>query len=102
MTKRTDSVNHPAHYGGDAVYETIKVMEAKLTHDEFVGAMKFQVARYLDRGGKKTADVLEDWCKAQFYLNYLVDYERRCRQGDVGEARACMVAAVLGKRRRRL
>lgn len=84
----SEKVDHPAHYGGDVIYETIKVQEAKLSHDEFVGAMKFQVAKYLDRSGKKAEDVLEDWRKAQFYLNYLVDYQARYAAGMVGERRA--------------
>lgn len=87
MTK--EAVNHPSHYGGDTIYETIKVMEAKLSHDEFVGAMKFQIARYFDRGGKKSPEaLLEDWRKGAWYANYLVDYEARHRAGNVGEARA--------------
>lgn len=86
-----DKVNHPSHYGGDTVYETIKVMEAKLSHDEFVGAMKFQISKYMDRSGKKTDDVLEDWDKADFYLDYLRDYERRHRANWTGERRVQMV-----------
>ena len=87
-----EQIDHPAHYGGDSVYETIKVLEAKLSREEFVGAMKFQVAKYLDRSGKKAEDPLEDWLKAQFYLNYLVDYVKRCASGAVGEGR---VAALV-------
>lgn len=85
--KKKEAVNHPQHYGGDTIYETIKVQEAKLTHDEFVGAMKFQVAKYLDRSGKKAAAILEDWRKAQFYLNYMIDYETRYVVGMTGEGR---------------
>lgn len=96
-----ERVNHPSHYGGDAVYETIKVQEAKLSRDEFVGAMKFQVAKYLDRSGKKAEDVLEDWRKAQFYLNYLIDYQERSASGAIGEGRVaalvCMQRAIRGR-----
>lgn len=86
-------IDHPAHYGGDSVYETIKIQEAKLSREEFVGAMKFQVSKYLDRSGKKTEDALEDWLKAQFYLDYLVDYAERSVSGAVGEGRAALVRA---------
>lgn len=97
----TERVNHPQHYGGDAVYETIKVQEAKLTRDEFIGAMKFQVAKYLDRSGKKAKDILEDWRKAQFYLNYLIDYEVRYAVGMTGEGRVGSLVARKHKRRDR-
>lgn len=73
-TKTKDMVNHPSHYGGaDNPYETIKVMEAKLTRSEFIGAMKFQVFKYNDRALNK-GNELEDYKKAQFYQNYLVEF----------------------------
>lgn len=69
-----DLINNPAHYGGKAdVYETIKVMRAKLTNEEFVGAMKFQVGKYLDRSNKKGA-LQDDLLKAQYYMNALVEH----------------------------
>ncbi len=73
----SDSVNHPSHYGGkDNPYETIKVMEARLTSREFIGAMKFNIYKYNDRAlGKGTED--ENYLKAQFYMNYLVDHMER-------------------------
>lgn len=68
-----DLVSHPDHYGGkDNDYETIKVMEARLTTDEFIGAMKFQVYKYNDRHRDK--DGLRDLRKSKFYQDYLVDY----------------------------
>lgn len=74
QAKKKEAVNHPAHYGGaDNPYETIKVMEAKLTKEEFIGAMKFQVFKYNDRSLLKGNEI-EDYKKAQFYQNYLVDF----------------------------
>lgn len=71
--KMLANVNHPQHYGGEAnPYETIKVQEANLTPDELIGALKFQVHKYLDRHRRKNG--LEDIKKAQWYLNRLVDY----------------------------
>jgi hypothetical protein len=32
-------VNHPQHYGGDAVNEVIKVLEVWLTPEEFIGVL---------------------------------------------------------------
>jgi hypothetical protein len=73
INEQTDNVNHPAHYGGaDNLYEHIKVMEATLTRDEFVGAMRFNITKYLqrERGKGGTEDVL----KAQWYMNRLATY----------------------------
>lgn len=71
---KKDMVNHPSHYGGaDNPYETIKVMERRLTREEFIGAMKFNVYKYNDRALEK-GDELENYMKAQFYQNYLVEY----------------------------
>ena len=72
--KYKEAVFHPSHYGGeDNPYETIKVLRARLTREEFIGAMKFQVWKYNDRALHK-GNELEDYKKAQFYQNYLVDY----------------------------
>ena len=69
-----ETVNNPAHYGGkDKPYETIKVMKARLTREEFIGVMKFNVYKYNDRALAKD-DELENYEKAQFYQNYLVSY----------------------------
>ena len=73
MKKLIDPVNHPLHYGGDTMYETIKVMENRLTREEFIGAMKFNVYKYNDRARKK-GNELENYRKAQFYQNYLVTF----------------------------
>lgn len=62
-----DSVNHPAHYGGeDNPYEVIKVLEAwGLEKDAYL----FNVVKYLARAGKKDpAKDLEDHEKALWYL----------------------------------
>jgi Protein of unknwon function (DUF3310) len=72
----TDNVNNPAHYGGaDNLYEHIKVMEATLTRDEFVGAMLFNITKYLQRWREKNGT--EDVLKAQWYMNRLAAYLQR-------------------------
>jgi hypothetical protein len=59
-----ESVNHPAHYGGDTVYEVIKVLEAwGLDSDAYL----FNVVKYIGRPGK--GDYLEDLKKARWYLD---------------------------------
>lgn len=63
-----DSVNHPAHYGGeDDPYEVIKVAEAwGLDKDAYL----FNTLKYIARAGKKNADtLLEDLKKGDFYLD---------------------------------
>ncbi len=68
-----EAVNHPLHYGGDTVYEVIKVTDAWLTPEENLGAMKFQVIKYVARAGKKDpAKLVEDLKKARFYLDHAI------------------------------
>jgi hypothetical protein len=62
-----EAVVHPAHYGGDTVYEVIKVCEAwGLDKDSYL----FNVVKYVGRAGKKSkATLLQDLKKARFYLD---------------------------------
>lgn len=70
------NVHHPSHYGGaDNPYETIKVLEARLTREEFIGAMKFNVYKYNDRAKHKGEEV-ENYEKALFYQTRLVQRSR--------------------------
>lgn len=61
-----ESVNHPSHYGGDTVYEAIKVIMAwKL------GFNLGNTVKYISRAGKKDPQAeLEDLKKARWYLDY--------------------------------
>lgn len=60
----TDSVDHPAHYGGEGnPYEAIKVVEAWQL-DFTLG----NVVNYVARAGRK-GDALEDLKKARWYLD---------------------------------
>jgi hypothetical protein len=67
-----ETVNHPQHYGGDTVYEVVKVMEAWLTPEEFIGAMKFNSFKYGARHRQKGG--LEDLKKKKWYDDRLADY----------------------------
>jgi hypothetical protein len=71
-----ERVNHPAHYGGDTVYETIKVLEAWLTPAELIGFCKGNAIKYLSRAGKHVAgdSAVQDAKKAQWYLNRMLTY----------------------------
>ena len=70
----SDEVNHPGHYGGaDNPYETIKVLEAWLTPEEFAGFLKGNALKYLSRHRQKGG--LEDLKKAKWYQDALVEFE---------------------------
>jgi hypothetical protein len=66
----TDMVNHPPHYTFGGI-ETIDYMKAKSTHEEFCGHLRLTAIKYLSRVGHK-GDALEDYKKAQWYLNKLI------------------------------
>jgi len=65
-----DAVNHPPHYMVGGI-ETIDYMKAKSTKEEFLGHLRLTAIKYLSRVGHK-GDALEDYKKAQWYLNRLV------------------------------
>jgi len=58
-------VQHPQHYGGDTVYEVIKVLRAWGLNGD---ALLWNVVKYIARAGKK-GDALTDLKKARFYLD---------------------------------
>ena len=74
-----DNVNSPMHYTLGKGVETIESIEHQLTTDQFRGYLKGNICKYLFRYEKK--NYLEDLLKAQWYMNYLIEFERRL-QGD--------------------
>jgi len=62
-----EAVNHPSHYGGDTVYEVIKVLKAwGLDRDAYL----WNTVKYIARAGKKdSTKTAQDLKKARFYLN---------------------------------
>ena len=68
----SDPVNHPDHYT-DGGIETITILQAKLSEEEFRGYCRGNAIKYLSRAGKKTPDPKQDYEKAQWYLNKLVE-----------------------------
>ena len=64
-TKLSDDINHPSRYGGDTLYEAIKVILAwKLNF--CLG----NVVKYICRAGEKEGEtLLKSLKKAQWYLN---------------------------------
>lgn len=78
-----EEVNHPAHYGGEgSPYETIKVLEAKLTRDEFIGFCKGSAIKYLDRANHKNVPI-QDYKKAEWYLKRLNDFIERSESNEI-------------------
>lgn len=72
----SDPVNNPSHYGGvNNMYEHVKVMEATLTKEQFVGAMIYQASKYLYRLEKKEdVEPHLDAAKAAWFANRLTHY----------------------------
>lgn len=60
---------NPAHYKTGKI-EAIVIIKNILTAEEFKGFLKGLIIKYLIRADKKNG--LEDYEKAQWYLNYLV------------------------------
>jgi len=75
LAAKHETVNHPAHYGGDTTYEAIKVIEAWR-----LGFHLGNTVKYISRAGKKNPSAtLEDLKKASWYLN------RKIEQLEKGE-----------------
>ncbi|HSH24195.1 MAG TPA: DUF3310 domain-containing protein [Massilibacterium sp.] len=70
-TKSTDNIN-PGHYKTGGI-ETIDYLKAKLTKEEFRGYLKGNIVKYISRAELKGG--LEDYKKAQWYSNKLIDTE---------------------------
>jgi hypothetical protein len=65
LASNREAVNHPNHYGGDTVYETIKVLAAWR-----LGFLLGNAVKYLSRAGKKDPKkLLEDLKKSRWYLD---------------------------------
>lgn len=66
-----EKVDHPAHYGGDTVYEVIKVLEAWR-----LGFHAGNAVKYLARAGRKPGvPAAEDLRKARWYVDRLLGLE---------------------------
>jgi hypothetical protein len=70
---KPEAIDHPSHYGGDTVYETIKVIEAWGLDFHLGNAVK-----YISRAGKKDpAKLVEDLQKAAFYLARAIENAKK-------------------------
>ncbi len=91
--KKKDPVN-PTHYS-DGGIETVEYARAKLTPEEFRGAVKFNVIKYLSREGCKGGD--EDLAKAAWYLLFYLGGET-CSAHSVATALAGVMKRNRGVR----
>jgi len=78
-----EEINHPERYGGDKIYECIKVLEAWLPPEQYKGFLRGNTLKYLCRVGKKD-DSVRELQKAGWYLNKLIEMElqeneQRCK-----------------------
>ena len=64
-----DMVNHPPHYTNKNP-ETIDMIRAVLTKEEFIGGLKWHILRYRDRAHDK-GNLEQDMAKAKFYYDLL-------------------------------
>lgn len=67
----SNSVNNPQHYTEGGI-ETIDIIKAKSSSEEFSGFLKGNVIKYVTRAGKKE-NKKEDLQKAQWYLTRLIE-----------------------------
>lgn len=70
---KPEAINHPNHYGGDTVYESIKVIEAWGLDFALGNAVK-----YISRAGKKDpTKLVEDLEKAAWYLARAIENAKK-------------------------
>jgi hypothetical protein len=72
--KADDAVNAPNHYTVGGI-ETIDYIRAKLTPEQLKGYYIGNTIKYMSRAKHK--DGLQDYKKAQVYLNWLIELEQR-------------------------
>lgn len=70
-----DMVNHPPHYANKNP-ETINMIRAVLTEEEFIGGLKWQILKYRDRAHDK-GNYEQDMAKAKFYYDLLQEVTER-------------------------
>lgn len=70
--KLKEDIDHPQRYGGDTVYECIKVLKAWFPEEEYRGFLRCNAVKYLCRAGKKD-DAIKDLKKAEWYVHKLIE-----------------------------
>lgn len=78
-----DMVNHPPHYMLGNGLESIDVIEATLTPEEFIGRCKGNALKYQFRAGKKDpTKLIEDYDKTIFFINRATKKMKEVNHGD--------------------
>jgi len=89
MSEKCQAVDHPKHYGGDTIYEAIKVIDAWE-----LGFCLGNTIKYISRCGKKDPSrELEDLEKAMWYL----DHEIKRRKAQQLELESTVIKDNLTK-----
>ena len=73
MIEEKDAIR-PEHYKKGKI-EVIEIMKDQLTPEEFKGFIKGLIVKYILRADYKGG--LEDYKKAQWYLNYFIEQEEK-------------------------
>ena len=69
IIRETSNIEHPEYYGGDTVYEAIKVIEAWQLNFNLGNAVK-----YISRAGKKDkSKEIQDLQKAVWYIERQIE-----------------------------
>jgi hypothetical protein len=71
LKDKNEMVNSPDHYTVGGI-EAIDYLQAKSTPAEFAGYLRLNCLKYLSRAGYK-GNTLEDYKKAAWYLNKLIE-----------------------------
>ena len=71
---KKNSPTSPAHYKTGGL-EVVEIWRKKLTPEEFKGACKANILKYIFRADNKNG--IEDYEKAMQYLKFLIEAERR-------------------------
>jgi hypothetical protein len=71
--KKRDAVNAPPHYLKGGI-ECIDAIKSALGDEQYKGFLRGQVLKYIWRAPHKGKE-LEDYLKAQFYLNKIIQEE---------------------------
>lgn len=79
MATNKDNPVSPAHYKTGGI-EVVDIWRAKLTKEEFKGACKANILKYVLRADNKGG--VEDYKKAQVYLQWLVEAEEGEKKDD--------------------
>lgn len=72
---KEEKINKPAHYTYGGI-ETLAIIKAKLTPEQYIGYLKGNAMKYTTRMGLKTGEPMgDDAGKAAYYLNELRRFE---------------------------